>query len=72
MTKKQLTDYLHDMQTDDVLMATDKAKVQARTLLEDQGITVLALLLADFLADTIWQGKLDLPESVLARSAMLS
>lgn len=72
MTKKQLTDYLHDMQTDDVLMATDKAKVQARTLLEDQGITVLALLLADFLADTIWQGKFDLPESVLARSAVLS
>jgi hypothetical protein len=72
MATKQLADYLQTMQTDDVLAATDKAKVQARTLLEDQGITILALLLADFLADTIWQGKLDLPESVLARSAMLS
>ena len=36
-TKKQLADYLPAMQTDDVLAATDKAKAQARTLLEDQG-----------------------------------
>lgn len=72
MPKRQLADYLTSMQTDDVLAATDEAKVQARTLLEDQGITILALMLADFLADTIWQGKLDLPESVLARTAALS
>ena len=39
---KQLADYVQTMQTDDVLAATDKAKVQARTLLEDQGITILA------------------------------
>ena len=45
MATKQLADYLQTMQTDDVLAATDKAKVQARTLLEDQGITVLALRL---------------------------
>lgn len=71
MAKRQLADYLTSMKTDDVLAATDEAKMQARTLLEDQGITILALLLADFLADTIWQGKLDLPESVLARTAAL-
>ena len=57
MAKKRLADYVQVMQTDDVLAATDKAKVQARTLLEDQGITILALLLADFLADTIWAGQ---------------
>jgi len=39
---KQLADYVQTMQTDDVLAATDKAKVQARTLLEDQDITSLA------------------------------
>jgi len=69
---KQLADYVQAMQTDDVLAATDKAKVQARALLEDQGITILALLLADFLADTLWKGKLDVPDSALARSATLS
>ena len=37
MAKKRLADYVQAMQTDDVLAATDKAKVQARTLLEDQG-----------------------------------
>ena len=69
---KQLADYVQAMQTDDVLAATDKAKVQARALLEDQGITILALLLADFLADTIWKGKLDVPDSALAGFATLS
>ena len=52
----QLADYLQYMQTDDVLAATEKAKVQARIALEDQGITMLALLLADFLGETLWHG----------------
>lgn len=71
-TKKQLADYLPAMQTDDVLAATDKAKAQARTLLEDQGITILALLLADFLTDTIGQGKFEMPERFLANSSARS
>jgi len=53
---KRLRDYLQYMQTEDVLAATEEAKVQARTLLEDQGIAMLALLLADLLVDVIQQG----------------
>lgn len=48
-TKKQLADYLSAMQTDDVLAATDKAKAQARTLLEDQG-TLTCLTAAEVLS----------------------
>ena len=40
--------------------------------LEDQGITILALLLADFLADAIGQGKVELPDSALARASVPS
>jgi len=53
---KQLADYLQYMETEDVLAATQQAKTQARTLLEDQGIAMLALLLADVLAAVIRQG----------------
>jgi len=65
MTTKRLADYLPYMQTEDVLAATERAKVRARSQLEDQGIAVLGLLLADFLADTIWQGTLEMPDGVL-------
>ncbi len=51
----QLSDYLPEMQTTNVLASTEKAKMQARTLLEDQGIAVMALLLADFMSETIRQ-----------------
>lgn len=72
MTMKRLADYLEYMQTDDVLAATERAKVQARVLLEDQGVAVLALLLADFLADTIRQGTLEMPDAVRTRSSVPS
>jgi len=49
----QLADYLPYMQTEDVLAATEKAKHEARTLLEDQGIAALALFLADLLSETV-------------------
>ena len=58
---KRLSDYLQYMQTKNVLAATEEAKVQARTLLEDQGIAMLALLLADLLADVIQQGAGESP-----------
>lgn len=53
---KRLADYLQHMQTEDVLVATERAKAEARTLLEDQGVAMLALLLADLLVDVIQQG----------------
>lgn len=53
---QRLADYLPYLQADDLFTATEEAKVQARHLLEDQGVTMLALLLADFMADTLWQG----------------
>ena len=69
---KRLADYLQTMQAEDVLEATEKAKVQARALLEDQGIAMLALLLADFLADTIQQGTPKAHDAVPAESSALS
>ncbi|MEZ4730635.1 MAG: hypothetical protein R3E79_26210 [Caldilineaceae bacterium] len=49
--KRKLTDYLDVMSAKDVLKATEEAKVQSRLLLEDQVITLLALLFADFVAE---------------------
>lgn len=66
---KRLADYLQYMQTEDVLSSTERAKVQARALLEDQGIAVLALLLADLMADVIRQGTLEVADTVWARSS---
>jgi hypothetical protein len=64
---KRLSDYLPSMQTEDVLAATEEAKVQARTLLEDQGVAMLALLLADVLADVIQQGTAEIASSTSTR-----
>jgi len=64
---KQLSDYLPYMQTEDVLAATGEAKVQARALLEDQGVAMLALLLADVLADVIQQGTAEIASSTPTR-----
>ncbi|RLT41863.1 MAG: hypothetical protein DWI57_06345 [Chloroflexi bacterium] len=38
MTTQRLADYLPYMQTEDVLAATERAKVRARSQLDDQGI----------------------------------
>lgn len=46
--KRKLSDYLDVMQAQDVLKATEEAKVQSHLLLEDQTIT---LLFADFVAE---------------------
>lgn len=69
---KNLSDYLPYMQNNDVLAATEQAKIKARALLEDQGITVLALMLADFLADTIGQGALSGREAITPKTPILS
>lgn len=49
--KRKLTDHLDVMSAKDVLKATEEAKVQSRLLLEDQAITLFALLFADFVAE---------------------
>lgn len=72
MAAKQLADYLQYMQTDDILAATERAKVQARILLEDQGVAALALLLADVLADAIHQRTDEVSNAVVTRSSVLS
>ena len=51
--KRKLADYLNAMYAQDVLLATEEAKMHSRLLLEDQGITLMALLFADFLADQL-------------------
>lgn len=61
---QRLADYLQYLQADELLAATEEAKLQARSLLEDQGVTVLALMLADFMADALWQGLRPSHESV--------
>jgi len=55
---KQLADHVQAVPIDNILAATECAKVHARTLLDDQGIAMLALLLADVLADTLEQGMI--------------
>jgi hypothetical protein len=69
---KRLADYLQYMQAEDVLIATDRAKVEARVLLEDQGIAALALLLADLMADVIWQSRVDATDIAPVKSSVLS
>lgn len=65
---KRLADYLEYMQTQDVLAATEEAKIQARALLEDQGVAMLALLLADVLTDVIQQGTAEIAFPTLTRT----
>ena len=40
IVKRKLADYLHVMHAQDVLLATEEAKMHSRLLLEDQGIIV--------------------------------
>jgi len=70
--KRKLTDYLDMMRAKDVLKATEEAKVQSRLLLEDQAITLLALLFADFVAEQIDQGTLAVHPSLTQESAVLA
>jgi len=65
---KTLDDYLKYIQTDDILAATEKAKQKSRTLLEDQGIAVIALLFSDLLVDLIQQGTTEFVPMSQSRS----
>ena len=46
-SKRTLRDYLPYMQTDDILDATRRAKEESRSLLEDQGLAAIALMLSE-------------------------
>jgi hypothetical protein len=47
IVKRKLTDYLDMMRAKDIVKATEEAKIQSLLLLEEQSITLLALLFAD-------------------------
>jgi hypothetical protein len=50
---KTIDEYAKDLRTDDFLEAAHQAKEKSRELFDDQGITSLALVLSDTLADMI-------------------
>ena len=51
--EKTLKDYLPKLMTDDIVGATQTARTKAAGLLNDQGISAIALLLSNLLADTL-------------------
>lgn len=57
-----LEDYLPKLMADDIVAATQTARTKAAGLLNDQGISAIALLLSNLLADT-----LEHPERLLER-----
>ena len=44
---KTLDDYIKELKTEDLIEAAHKAKVQSHALLEDQGISTLALMISE-------------------------
>lgn len=68
--QRQLIDYLPYMKTDDVLKATEAAKNEAHLLFEDQALTLLALLFADFLADKLNNSIHDVHPTSSVRTAV--
>ena len=50
---KTLDDYIKELKTEDLIEAAHKAKVQSHALLEDQGISTLALMISELIVDFI-------------------
>ena len=50
---KTLNDYAKELKTENLIEAANRAKEKSHTLLEDQGISTLALLLSELLVDFI-------------------
>lgn len=61
--EKNLRDYLPKLMTDDIVAVTQTARTKAAGLLNDQGISAMALLLSDLIADT-----LEHPERLLEKT----
>ncbi len=45
--------YLPDLQTENIIAASHKAKEHSRATIEDQGFSAIALFLTDFIANTV-------------------
>lgn len=52
-SERLLQDHLREMQTDDVVSATHRAKERSHVIIEDQGLAAIALLFTDFLAEAV-------------------
>ena len=50
---KTLDDYVKELKTEDLIEAAHTAKVQSHALLEDQGISTLALMISELIVDFI-------------------
>lgn len=51
--EKTLSDYLPKLMTDDIVSATQTARTKAAGILNDQGISAMALLLSNLIAETL-------------------
>jgi len=51
--KKTLKDFLDHLQTDDIVTATQRARRKSMGILQDQGIAVIAILIANVIAEAI-------------------
>ncbi len=60
---KTLRDYLDHLQTDDIVTATQEARRKSMSVLQDQGITAIAILLSNVLAEAV-----DHPEILTERA----
>ena len=61
--KKKLTDYLDHLQTEDIVAATQEARRKSMRVLQDQGITAIAILISNVIAEAI-----DHPEILTERA----
>jgi hypothetical protein len=50
---KTLDDYIKELKTGDLIEAAHTAKVKSHALLEDQGISTLALMISELIVDFI-------------------
>jgi len=64
---KSLDDYLKQMKTDDVVKATQEARIKNIALLNDQGIAAIAMLFSDVLAEVIQS-----PEILLSQKEIVN
>jgi len=52
-SKKTLKDFLDHLQTDDIVTATQQARRKSMSILQDQGIAVIAILIANVIAEAL-------------------
>ena len=52
-SEKKLEDYLSHLLTDDILAATQEARRKSTRVLQDQGISAIAILISNVIAEVI-------------------